>query len=106
MWNWSVAAVSTGAVRLAAALRFMMHSAQVAPSLPVRGWMNSSAGFVLLQELQYFVSAIVLGGAPGCWAAPISLSGIRTIPQVSGATGLQRPSSGTNRASPRRIGTS
>ena len=85
MWSWSVAAVSTGAVRLAAALRFMMHSAQVAPSLPVRGWMKSPAGFVLLQELQYFVSDIVLGGSPVfLGSSQFRSSGIRTIPQSKG----------------------
>ena len=70
--------MSTGAFRLAAALLFIMHSAQVFLSLPVRGWMKSPAGFVFLQELQCFVPCIVLGGAPvsfwGLRAAPIWLS--------------------------------
>ena len=108
MWSWSAAVVSTGAFRLAAALLFIMHSAQVFLSLPVRGWMKSPAGFVFLQELQCFVPCIVLGGAPvfflGLRAAPIWLSRNPDHPQ-SEDNGVFNASRPRRVVRSRRIGT-
>ena len=99
MWSWSVAVASTPALVLAALLFLTMQAAQVLPGVPLIGWRKSPAGFVRLQEVQNFSIC-------GFWGSFLAFRQPSPDPGSSGKSGVQRPSSGTNSARERRIGTS